>query len=704
MATLAIAKDFLADYGELQKPVQRKVQELFVKFAEDSTAPGLHLEHVRDAADPRARTVRVDQAYRGVVAAPEQGDTYILVSVLHHDDAYRWVASKKFNVNQLTGALEIYDLTDLEAAAGDDTGAEDRPAEGRLFDGVPDKALRQLGVPEELTPLVRRLDSDVQLDAFTTLLPSDQGDALAMLAAGYSPEEAYAELVAGEPIRAFDPDDLGAAVRRPSSSARFYVVDGAEDLTEQLAKPLSLWRIFLHPTQRRYAYRDHYNGPARITGGAGTGKTVVALHRTHHLVDRAGDQSPRVLLTTFTRNLAAALRGQLELLGGPDLADAVEVTNVDALANRLVREAEGTSPGVCRDEEARDAWAQAVDEVGLALPAEFVAKEWEQVVLAQGLYSRDDYFRAPRAGRGLRLSRRQRAQVWEAVETFGNLLADRGQRTFLQLADAAAGYAARQRVTPFDHIVVDEAQDLHPAQWRMLRALVAAGPDDLFIVGDTHQRIYDRRVSLSGLGIEIRGRSHRLRLNYRTTQEILRWSLALLRGETFDDLDGGEEHLDGYRSELRGPPPVVKGYTGAREELDALAEAIRQWGEQGIDPGEVGVAARTNQAVDDVCAALENHGIDATRIDPSRPERTGDAVAVGTMHRMKGLEYRAVATIDVSHNKVPLPWLITPESDDPLQYRRDLQQERCLLYVACTRAREQLRVSWRHRPSELLPQ
>ena len=704
MATLAIAKDFLANYANLQKPVQKKVQDLFVKFAEDSTAPALHLEPVQNSADPRARTVRIDQAYRGVVAAPEGGNVYILVNVLHHDRAYRWVASKKFSVNQLTGALEIYDLTELEAVTGDDADKVAGAADAGLFAEVPDKALSQLGLPEELLPLVKRLATDEELDAFTTLLPSDQGDVLAMLAAGYSTEEAYAELVADDTAGEYDPDDLDAAVRREASSARFYVVDGAEDLTEQLAKPLSLWRVFLHPSQRRYAYRDQYSGPARISGGAGTGKTVVALHRTRHLIERADEQPPRVLLTTFTRNLAAALRGQLEKLGGPDLADAVEVTNVDALANRLVREAEGSPPGVCRAADERDAWEQAVDEAGSSMTAEFVAKEWEQVVLAQGLDSREGYLHAPRAGRGVRLSRRQRAQVWDAVEIFGNLLAERGQRTFLQLADAAAGYADRQKVTPYDHIVVDEAQDLHPVQWRMLRALVEPGPDDLFIVGDTHQRIYDHRVSLSALGIEIRGRSHRLRINYRTTQEILRWSLALLRGETFDDLDGNEEDLAGYRSELRGSFPVVQGYDSGRDELDALAETIREWASEGIDHHEIGVAARTNQGVDDICAALEANGIDAARIDPSRPERTGEAVNVGTMHRMKGLEYRCIAAVDVSDGQVPLPWLITPEADDPLQHRRDLQQERCLLYVACTRAREQLQVSWRKQPSPLLPE
>ena len=294
----------------------------------------------------------------------------------------------------------------------------------------------------------------------------------------------------------------------------------------------------------------------------------------------------------------------------------------------------------------------------------------------------------PEPGRGVRLNRRKRAEVWRAIEAIETSLDAQGKKTFLQVADHAADQLKGAAVRPFDHVLVDESQDLHPAQWRLLRAVVAEGPDDLFIAGDTHQRIYNNRVSLKQLGIDIRGRSSRLKLNYRTTRQILNLSLRLIVGDRFDDLDEGEETLFGYRSATEGSEPEIDTYADFGAELEGLVKTVRGWREAGVEPAEIGVCARTNTTAEQARGALASAGLPASKSGSGT-----DEIHVGSMHGMKGLEFRCVAMIDLSAGSVPPASAITPAEDDPLGHAQDLQRERCLLYVAATRARETLYMS-----------
>lgn len=694
MPTLVLARSFLPTFGGLPKEVQKKLDKLLRTFQETAHT-GSHLEKPNAVADDRARTIRVDKFWRGVVAAvggPD--DKHVLVDVLPHDDAYSWCERNTFEVNPATGALEITDVAGIDTFSAAKPGPSPTPKS--LLSDIPDKHFRQLGISERVLPLVRTLDSEEELETLATLLPESQGDALRGLAAGLSPEAIYAELVAGEDPGEVDTEDLSAAVERPASGSMFYVVQDAADLEEVLNQPFQLWRHFLHPSQRRLAHRKQYNGPVKVTGGAGTGKTVVAMHRAKYLAERA-DGGDRLLLTTFTKSLAANLQDAFKDLA-PDVADRVEVDNVDALAYQIVRDAEGGQrPNLATNLEAE--WLVALLDSGVTgYSPQFLANEYDHVVLGNDIRKQEQYFAVERSGQGVPLDRRGRADVWKVVEVFEARLRARKRRTFLQLIRDALDLL-RATGPRYRHVIVDEAQDLHPLQWLMLRALVPEAPNDLFLVGDSHQRIYDRRVSLRSLGIHVVGRSHRLRLNYRTTEEILRWSAQLLAGQSFDDLDGGIDSLKGYTSALHGPSPRAEGHASRADELIALGEAVQAWLDSGVAPENIGVAARTKKLVRDASSALSDLGVTVAELDSGR---SVPGVRVGTMHSMKGLEFRCVAVVGADDGIVPMPYAICDEKADPAQHARDMQSERCLLFVACTRARDDLRLSWAGPPSPFI--
>ena len=698
MARLAISRDFLPEYAHLDRSVQAKVDDVFVKFAEHTQA-GLHFENMKGAIDPRVRTVRIDDHYRGIVMAPDAGDTYLLVQVLTHDQSDKWVARHRVGVNTATGALEVLDPVAIGEVGAAIDRQEPQPAELPLLAHRQPKDFARLGIPEAIIPVLGRITTAAELDGLAAVLPPGQGDALHMLAAGYSVEEAWAELVAGEDPGTVDKSDVDAAVARPASQSMFYVVQGGDALLDVLSRPFDLWRTFLHPSQKRIAYQQRYDGPARVTGGPGTGKTVVAMHRAKCLADL--DDSGAILFTTFTRNLAAAIARDLRTLGGERLASRVDVRNIDRVAYGVVRDAEGRDPKLADDE--LEIWHEVAHELGTGFPPSFLRREWLHVVLGQDIRSRDEYFAAPRQGRGVRLDRRRRAEVWSAVNQFTSRLTALGERTHLQLAADAADILSARPTPPYTHIVVDEAQDLHPAQWRMLRAAVPEGPNDLFIVGDAHQRIYDHRTSLSSVGINVRGRSRRLRLNYRTTYEILRWSLGVLTGERFDDLDNGTDTLAGYHSQLHGPEPALVGYTSRRAELDGLVEAVGSWQARGAALGDIGVTARTGDVVRAAAEALGDAGIPSHILaaDVAEPAHA-EKVWLATMHGIKGLEFRCLAVLDVGLDRAPLPAAVTPADEDSVEHAHDLQRERSLLFVAITRARDELRLSWTGRPTSFL--
>ncbi|MFF2774573.1 UvrD-helicase domain-containing protein [Streptomyces sp. NPDC058052] len=704
MPHLAFDIAFCAQLPKLQGTVRQGVFDAWEKFERLTLDqlfkdPGLKLESLKRARDPHIRTIRIDQGVRGVVLAPDKGDTFVLLRVMPHDKAIAWAIKQKASINHVTRAVEIRDIAVLDELTPAYEQIAPAPAQ-RLFARFSDQDLSALGIDGTTLAQARVLSDREQLSVFAPHFPQDQREVLEYLAEGFTVEEVWRDIVAvhlSAASETLDTTDYATAIRH--TRTRIALVTATDELRDILEQPFAAWRIFLHPSQHKVAYRASFAGPAQVTGGPGTGKTVVALHRVRHLLRHLRD-GDRILLTTYTNTLVAALRAGLDaLVEDPELRARVDITTVDAFAGRIV----STSRRPLRGNEEVALWERAARATGFTGSAQFLAQEYKHVVLAQDLRTLREYEAAERAGRGSRLPAAARQPVWRAIEAFDGLLAAEGLRTYLGTCAEAADVLAADG-PPYRHVVVDEAQDLHPSQWRLLRAAAPDRPDDLFIAGDPHQRIYDSKVSLKALGIKVAGRSTKMRKNYRSTHEILSWSTSLLVGRPIAQLEdeGRHETLLGYRSSLHGSGPEVRGAASDAAELDILVERVLAWTAGGVPPGEIGVTGRFNKTCDKAVERLRAAGISAVRLRGDVPV-DAEAVQVGTMHSFKGLEFKCVAVVGVNEGALPYAKAITPLDVDRLQHEADLMAERCLLFVACTRARDGLHVSWSGAPSPFLP-
>ncbi len=700
---VAIFDEFFEAFGSIPKAQQKKVRLFLRKFRENPTDKSINYEKIHSFVDANLRTVRIDDAYRAIVLKPESGNVYGLLWVDHHDEAMAWAARKRCTINPEIGAIQIYDLveTTQEVPAEKPRSFPALAAVPPLFAALGNTELVGVGVPEELLPVVREVRSVEELQAIAKQLPPIAFEGLSYLADGETLADVRNALGLDSAAPAIAPDDFAAALESDASRKHFVIVENDEVLAAMLDAPLERWRIFLHPSQRQLVERE-WSGPVRVLGGAGTGKTVVAMHRAAWLARQiyTGERD-RILFTTFTSNLADDISQNLDKLLDGAPRKRVEVLHLDAWVTRFLK-ANGYDYNIAYWSDdagpAADAWARAVASGPGEFSPEFYREEWERVVLAQGCLSEDDYLKVPRAGRGVRLSRPQRRQIWPVFEAYrNNLEAKKLKENSDAMRDAAELLRSRRASVPYKAIIVDEAQDIPTVGFQLLRAMIPEGRNDLFIVGDGHQRIYGKTVNLGKAGIRVVGRSKRLRVNYRTTDEIRRFAVAQLEGVHVDDLDDGLDTVKGYRSLMRGSAPQVSKQSDFEHEAAALAAFAK------ADPlARTCVVARTHGMVEKYQSALEARGVTTLLVSrKSKDDPSVPGLRLATMHRVKGLEFDRVVVAGVNDKVVPLESALARASDDAA--REDVeQQERALFYVAITRARREVLVTCHGTPSSWL--
>lgn len=670
-----------AAFQRLTEDQQSRVAAFLQRFREEPIHADWPMAQPDGMCDDKVRFVQVGELVVTVIAPPRT-DVVLVVHVGTEAEERAWAAGKQFQVNAAIGTLQVFDVPEAEAAA---VGA------GGLFGSIVDDDLVRVGLPTALLPAVRALATEPDLDQLSPHLPPEASDALYLLASGHDVDQTLGLLDRAKAEAAtVDTEDFAAAMQHPESKRSFLLVEGPDDLEAVLRGSVEAWRLYLHPDQRKLV-RMRAKGPIQVLGGAGTGKTVALLHRVNHLATRVFvEATDRLLVTTYTRNLAADLQHQLSRLLAADDFARVEVVNLHALAQRMWVE-DGTGRSLATRDQLDRAWERALTEETLGLSDSFYRAEWLQVVAAEGLVDETGYLRVRREGRTVNLDRGKRREVWKVLAAFRAALD--GQH----LADLSVPFLALQEgldvgriPRPYVAALVDETQDFGIPELRFLRSLIAPRDNDLFFVGDAHQRIYGYPVRMSRCGIEIRGRSRRLRVNYRTTAQVRAFAVAALVGQRFDDLDGGEDTLDGYHSVRVGNPPEIHLLRTAAEERACVLEVVQRWLRQ-APAEEICVAAPTNRLVQELHDWLVEQGVAGTTLQADASDQ-GTGVRLATFHRLKGLEFPRVMLTGVHDGLMPMRNRPYYELSADERERWDREQ-RCLLYVASSRARDELVVT-----------
>ena len=668
----------------------------------DHRSLSLHVEPIHAARDNHLYSVRVNDNLR--IIAVERGECLIPLYVDFHDAAYRWAKGRRAILDAQTNVITIQHIAEN---VGQSVPFAPRPLPG-IYDNYEDAYLVSLGVPNGLLPTLRHIRTDDDLINILDDLTGEYVGHLLDLASGKlsapsalvasaaplliveaMPVSVPVVVVAGEPASEVSEVTETPADMRRYEPLRLFDVDDA-DLRRMLAAPTQeAWIAFLHPSQRGVATRC-YRGPAQITGGAGTGKTVVAMHRARHLAR----QGRKVFLTSYTHNARAVLERGIRFIADADELRRITVQTVHAMALSIVQRVEPVQPPQAGEVVALIAGFSARSGVDASL----AEAEWRLVIQALGITAWEDYRDARRTGRGARLSVADRERLWEGVIVpLDAAMKARGVLDWADICQWARQFVEAGTVpSPFNAVIVDETQDLGPQELRLLAALAGDEDDSLTLVGDAGQRIYPNRTRLSDLGIDVRGRGRVLTLNYRTTREIHAFA-ERLSGNAPEDFDGGRGRRGGVHSLFTGPDPTLHGFADATAQYTALAEEIARRETAGMPFEEMVVLTPTNAIVQATQAALVRANIPCHELSQRHRTPSG-CVPVTTIHGAKGMEFRVVFVVGAS-DKVFTHLL----SDDAEERAVTLEQQRNLLYVAVTRAREELIVYWPGTPNRFLP-
>lgn len=672
---LFIHDSFFDSFSALPKQIQKRTRELLKKFKENPTSSAINYEKIASFKDQSLRTVRVTDKYRAIVQAPTNGNGYHLLWVDNHDEAMDWAKNKIFEWNAQTQAFQLFEQPETPVFVVSET------AKGNaLFNFLSESELKAIGTPDQMYDLVRSLTTIDDLNNSKDNLPVDVYEYLYYLAEGISLAEILEDIEAGK-------TDVNPTQSNNALKHAFIVTEDAQ-LEEILNGSFEKWKLFLHPSQRSLAYRD-FNGPVKVTGGAGTGKTVCALHRAKYLVEKSGIFEKPILFTTYTKSLTQYLQ---ETIKGFGISESqVEIRNIDKLifdlANNPSYKIFDSKVGFLSSEQEKEIWKQALEKYPSQFDVEFLASEYNEVVLLQNIKSLDAYTVASRVGRNTRIGRKDKTEIWLLIEEFQKL--KEGNYSKLELCNLLSAHFRKQNNKPYSFLLCDEIQDFSNPEMSLLRSIVDEKENDMFLVGDPYQNIYRRALNFSKSGIVVKGRrSRRLKINYRTTEEIKHVAMRVVSNLSVDNFDGDSENLKGYLSLLHGNPPTYNTFITPEEEELFILEKLRSYIEEGIiKPNEICLSSRTNTGVDEIKRFLSASNI--KYIDLASFRQKIDAVSVSTFHNMKGHEFRIVFVKGMSETTVPFKFSSYVNLSEREKELYD-QQERSLYYVVFSRAIQSL--------------
>jgi superfamily I DNA/RNA helicase len=680
-----IYEKFMDSFIRLPKGTQKKTMEFMEKFRANPKSSAIHLEKITAFKDQQLRSARIDQTYRAIVHVSKTDDVYHLLWADHHDDAYSWAKNKVFEWNNMTQSYQVFDMAEEMLSPK----SIEKPVHSSPFSGYSDEQMESIGVPKVLLASVREVLDLNGLQAIEKYIPEDVFENLFYLLDGLPIEEVIQEIEEGKNKKGVDQEDT-------DNNKRYFFEITDKDLESIFSDDFNKWRIFLHPSQRKIVNSNN-KGPVKITGLAGTGKTVCALHRAKFLIDSYTiDRKSPVLFTTFTKSLVINLKESLDALG-VDSAK-VEIKHLHGLAvdlaksNKLIEEK--TKILEFTDSEYKlKLWDEVLDSTLSQYDAEFLSSEFSEIVVQNNISTEDEYLRVPRVGRSQKLGRKDRIEIWKAFEAYVKKKNSDGYYELGEVLNMLTNYYLNLEVKPFSYIIADEIQDFSNVELRLLRAMTAEHENDLFLVGDPFQRIYSRKINFSKAGINVKGnRSKQLKVNYRTTEEIKRLAISTVQGIEYDNFDGEHENSKGYISLTHGVKPEYTIFEKESEEFEFIRKRIEEFGssQTGVSFGDICIACRTKNILSDIKKHLHNSKIPYYDITSSTGKMNG--VHLTTYHNVKGLEFKVVFLIGINTKTLPLR-PAAYETWDKIQQVEFDTMERSLLYVAMTRAVQQLIIS-----------
>jgi len=679
-----LADSFTISLAKLANDEQKQVKLTAFDLQTDPNRPGLQFHRIDASKDPNFWSVRVNRDLRIIIHKTD--DSVMLAYVDHHDNAYKWAERRRIETHPRTGALQIVEVRErVEEIVTQPArvpqpelpflvSAEQSASMLPLFSKLSTDDVMSIGVPEDWIKDVLDASED-KFFALADHLPQEASEALLEYAA-------TGVLSKPAPVTT-------NPYSHPDAQRRFRILEGHEELAAALDQPFEKWAVFLHPSQRMLVDRD-FSGPVRVVGSAGTGKTVVALHRVARIL--RSELQAKILLTTFSEPLAIALKRKLSVLLGdaPLLADRVTISSFEQAATDLYALMTGRKAYLVGREKLRAIVNEAANTTSLTKhTSQFLNSEWEHVIDAWQIDSADAYATVPRMGRKNRLGSKQREELWAVFAEVRRQLRGKSLLTAADLFTVVTNHFRDRTEKPYTHVIVDEAQDLGVAELRFLNAIVSDQPESLFFAGDIGQRIFQQPFSWKGLGIDVRGRSFTLKVNYRTSHQIRRMADRLLP-ENVRDVDGEEDQRKGTVSVFDGVEPVIVIAPSVEEEAAAASQFLYNLLEQGISANEIGIFCRSNDQIARASKIAELANVETASSLTGRIPK--EAVLIGTMHLAKGLEFRAILIVACDEGILPLAARVDDVADE-FELDEVVATERQLLYVAATRARDHLFVS-----------
>lgn len=688
---IAVTRSFLDSLESVDKKARKKASELLEKFRENPTAASINYERIHDMKDDKVRTVRVDQKYRAIVLHPETGNTYLFVYIDNHDEAMDWAKKRIFDFNKHTSAFQVIDM-DIVDKVNDIEKENNFEINFSLMNMYSEEELMSVGIPKQIIPVLKFVKNNKDLiDNVKDYVSEDIFEILEYCIDGIPIDEIRE---AFDIAPAIENESFEQMIQKPVNQSYIKVVSNDESINDILDNPIDYWRIFLHPVQKKYVEGSdgNYKGSFQLKGAAGTGKTVVAMHRAKYLAEHIyTDDGDMILYTTFSKKLTKSVEYNLKNMCGLETLKRIEVVNLHSLIKKYLDKYSYPFK-ILYDKKLRvDFVEEAIERAGKAelFNVKDIIQEIDIVLSYYGISTLEDYLKVSRNGTYKKLGKNQRIELWDIIREYNEILYYQNYKEWWSVVGDAINYLKRSELASYKAIIVDEAQDFGMAEYRFLRNLVPEKENDLFIVGDIRQKIYPVNVNFSKCNINILGnRTNQLTLNYRNTHQINIFANKIIDNIKFIDMDASVTEYNKSNAIINGDEPIIKTLRDYEDECDFVFDEINKITESGIMHNEIAIISRTNGFINKVVNNLTERGLNLMPLEDVDSINNKN-VYFGTMHSVKGFEFKVVFIVGANTQSIPLQSHV-----NRLEHEREkndfIRMEKSLLYVAATRARDRL--------------